>query len=114
MQFIRSEWPGVIRARGVFWLATRMDWVGEISQAGASRRHRAAGSWRSSDASSFGERCQHLAFIGIDMDGARLRMLLDDCLLDDRELARGPGVWQTYADPFPSWPIESIVRLATH
>src|SRR5262249_23299556 len=31
MQFIQSEWPGVIRARGLFWLATRMDWIGEIS-----------------------------------------------------------------------------------
>jgi G3E family GTPase len=124
MQFIRSEWPGVIRARGLFWLATRMDWVGEMSQAGSSRRHRAAGSWWAAILAGqaldrtvrdnlagvpwddrFGDRCQQLAFIGIDMDVAQLRTQLDECLLNDPELAQGPEVWQNYADPFPPWPI---------
>jgi G3E family GTPase len=113
MQFIRSQWPGVIRARGFFWLATRMDWVGEISQAGSSRRHRAGGSWGASGVPSdvdFGDRCQHLAFIGIDMDAARMRMLLDECLLDDLEFARGPKAWQTYTDPFPPWWVGSRMQ----
>lgn len=34
-QFIRESWPGVIRAKGHFWLATRPQWLGEISQAGS-------------------------------------------------------------------------------
>ena len=33
--FINRDWPGVIRAKGFFWLATRPNHVGEISQAGA-------------------------------------------------------------------------------
>ncbi|RQP19968.1 MAG: GTP-binding protein, partial [Brucella intermedia] len=33
--FIDKGWPGVVRAKGFFWLATRPDFVGEISQAGA-------------------------------------------------------------------------------
>ncbi len=113
MQFIHSEWPGVIRARGFFWLATRLDWVGEISQAGSSRRHRVAGSWGAPAAAAypgFGDRCQHLAFIGIDMDVARLRMLLDECLLDEVELAGGARVWQGYSDPFPPWWVGSRVQ----
>ena len=31
--------PGVVRSKGFFWLATRPDAVGEISQAGAFARH---------------------------------------------------------------------------
>jgi G3E family GTPase len=127
MQFMRSEWPGVVRCRGFFWLATRMDWMGELSQAGASRTYRAAGSWwaavlagRGADQtllenlagvpwdSRYGDRRQQLAFIGIDMKEIFLRSRLDDCLLDDRELARGPEEWQAFADPFPSWNAVSV------
>ena len=43
--FIHSDWPGVIRAKGYFWLATRPDWVGELSQAGAQLRNEAMGFW---------------------------------------------------------------------
>jgi G3E family GTPase len=122
MQFVGSEWPGVVRCRGFFWLASRMDWMGELSQAGASRRHRAAGAWwaavlagREPDREHmeklagvpwdprFGDRRQQLAFVGIDMNETFLRNRLDECLLDDHELARGPEAWQAYADPFPSW-----------
>ena len=36
---------GVIRSKGFFWLASRMDWVGELSTVGGSISHRAAGFW---------------------------------------------------------------------
>ena len=32
--FLNRSWPGVLRAKGFFWLATRPHYVGEISQAG--------------------------------------------------------------------------------
>ncbi len=35
----------VIRSKGFFWLANRMDWVGELSSVGASTRTQAAGFW---------------------------------------------------------------------
>ncbi|MDE4988358.1 GTP-binding protein, partial [Francisella tularensis] len=31
--FDNVDWPGVVRANGFFWLATRPDYVGEVSQA---------------------------------------------------------------------------------
>jgi G3E family GTPase len=34
-QFVNKPWPGVIRAKGFFWLATRPNYVGELAQAGA-------------------------------------------------------------------------------
>ncbi|MBX3725137.1 MAG: GTP-binding protein [Xanthomonadales bacterium] len=36
---------GVIRSKGFFWLASRMDWVGELSTVGGSVLHQAAGFW---------------------------------------------------------------------
>jgi len=36
---------GVIRSKGFFWLATRMDWVGELSTVGGATQHEAAGFW---------------------------------------------------------------------
>ncbi len=43
--FFNRSWPGVIRAKGFFWLATRPQWVGEVAQAGALVRHEAIGYW---------------------------------------------------------------------
>jgi G3E family GTPase len=36
---------GVIRSKGFFWLASRMDWVGELATVGAATQHQAAGFW---------------------------------------------------------------------
>ncbi len=36
---------GVIRSKGFFWLASRMDWVGELSTVGGATRTGAAGFW---------------------------------------------------------------------
>ena len=40
-----KAWAGVIRAKGHFWLATRPQWVGELSQAGAIVRTEGLGFW---------------------------------------------------------------------
>ncbi|WP_434031802.1 GTP-binding protein [[Pseudomonas] boreopolis] len=37
--------PQVIRSKGFFWLASRMDWVGELSSVGGATRTQAAGFW---------------------------------------------------------------------
>ena len=43
--FFNQEWPGVVRAKGFFWLASRPEFVGEVSQAGAFVRHQGIGRW---------------------------------------------------------------------
>lgn len=48
-------------------------------------------------------RCQQLVWIGIHMDEAALRAMLDSCLLTDAEMAEGPAAWGTYPDPLPPW-----------
>ncbi|WP_425406207.1 zinc metallochaperone GTPase ZigA [Hwanghaeella sp.] len=121
--FINSEWPGVIRAKGHFWLASRPDWVGELSQAGAITRHQAMGIWWSAVPQErwpeqedwhrhmdsiwdpvYGDRRQEIVFIGAGMDEARLRDRLDACLVGNKDdTAMRPGSWKMLKDPFPVW-----------
>ena len=113
-----AEWPGVLRSKGFFWLATRMDEVGSWSHAGHSCQIGAAGTWwpacspderaeHAGDVVSWeepwGDRRQELVFIGVDMDEARLRADLDGCLLDDAEMSAGVAGWQRLSDPFGAW-----------
>ncbi|MES1945209.1 cobalamin synthesis protein P47K [Salinisphaera sp. PC39] len=120
---LHREWPGVIRSKGFFWLATRPDWVGELSQAGGALTHAAAGFWWASERvagrlpedpdiarrlraiwdARFGDRRQELAIIGLDIDAEAISARLDACLLDDDELAAGYEGWRDLPDPFPRW-----------
>ncbi|RFA25769.1 hypothetical protein CAI21_18570 [Alkalilimnicola ehrlichii] len=121
-ELVQSEWPGVIRSKGHFWLASRPEYVGDWSQAGAAARHGLAGIWwaavnpkdwpeepevlaliRSRWEEPYGDRQQELVLIGIDMDEAALRARFDACLLSDEEMAAGPAAWRDYDDPFPRW-----------
>ncbi|WP_420995038.1 zinc metallochaperone GTPase ZigA [Cupriavidus sp. 30B13] len=119
---IESEWPGVIRSKGFFWLASRPAWAGTWSQAGGVCRHGLAGRWwaavppgqwpqdpeavamiRRNWEEGVGDARQELVLIGIEMAEADLRRRFDDCLLSDAEMAQGPRAWLAYDDPFPAW-----------
>ncbi len=100
-QVRREPWPGVIRAKGHFWLATRPQWLGEISQAGSITRTEALGFWWASVPAErwpddpfwrkrlrenwndiYGDRRQEIVFIGTGMDKEfALRTRLDACLV---------------------------------
>lgn len=46
LSLLENGWlPEVIRSKGFFWIASRMDWVGELSTVGGAVRHGAAGFW---------------------------------------------------------------------
>ena len=123
MAFLNSHWSGVLRAKGHFWLATRPEWVGELSQAGPLVRHQAMGLWWAAiDRSQwpddphwrdlinsrwhpeFGDRRQELVFIGIDFDEQDLRQRLAACLVDADRMQTVS--WQALNDPFPTWAME--------
>ena len=117
-----DTWDGVLRSKGFFWLASRMDVTGLWSQAGGAASAEPAGMWyaavpedewpddedarsqiRADWAEPWGDRRQELVFIGVEMDEAALRRKLDAALLTKEELAAGPKRWAKLADPFPAW-----------
>ena len=122
--FIDSIWPGVIRAKGHFWLATRPEWVGELGQAGALVRTQALGRWWATipkehwpdDADwrdhlfskwdpVYGDRRQEIVFIGTaEMDEAAISAALNACLVPDLKEDRfDPLLFAHLPDPFPTW-----------
>jgi len=125
-EWINQEWPGVVRSKGYFWLASRPTMVGSWSQAGAVVRHELAGLWwaavprdrwpqdeeglaaiRARWDDAVGDAQQELVLIGIDMDEAALRARLDASLLNDTEYASSPAAWTQLPDPFPRWAFAS-------
>lgn len=121
--FLGRSWPGLIRAKGHFWLATRPEWVGEMSLAGAICRTEAMGFWWAAVPrarwpdhpewrailnrhwnSVWGDRRQELVFIGAGMDEAAIRSALDACLLGETPtLGFKPERYRHLPDPFPVW-----------
>lgn len=119
--FINRSWPGVVRAKGFFWLATRPHHVGELSQAGALVRNGKRGLWWASVPRNqwpdsrewrqamkpyldpvWGDRRQEIVFIGCDpMSETSIRRELEACLVEEGDFM--PGRWRDLPDPFPSW-----------
>ncbi|GAW34612.1 putative metal chaperone YciC [Roseovarius sp. A-2] len=107
--------PGVIRAKGHFWIATRPDWVAEFSLAGSLSSVTPLGTWwaavprerwpdqaqaqdylRAHWQEPWGDRRQEIVFIGAGIDWAALRGRLDAALMQGEG---GEGL----PDPFPHW-----------
>ena len=128
---LHEEWRGVLRSKGFFWLATRNDVIGSLSQAGGACRHGPAGYWWAAQPreewpdddelaaeiaadwygepadATIGDRRQELVMIGVDLDAAYWCAKLDACLLTDDEYALGPSHWTRFADPFPAWDLNA-------
>ncbi|MFY8214973.1 MAG: zinc metallochaperone GTPase ZigA [Chthoniobacterales bacterium] len=121
-KFIHTEWEGLLRSKGYFWLASRHDMIGMWSQAGGSAEYRPVGYWWAAAPKThwpdddeswksimkdwqepYGDRRQQLVFIGQDLPKEEMLDQLRKCLLDDRELAMGPEKWAKFSDPFPTW-----------
>ena len=120
LERLQHSWPGLLRAKGLFWVATRLDKVGLWHQAGGVARVDVAGFWwaaippdeRPPDTverlgelwdPDVGDCRQELVLIGTGLDEAALRASLDECLLTRAEQRLGPSIWQTFPDPLPSW-----------
>lgn len=122
-QWFNTEWPGVVRSKGRYWIASRPDFCATWSQAGAVTKTELAGMWwvatpnqywpedeesfqliKSRWQEPYGDRQQELVIIGMHMDKAEINKGFDACLLTEAEIALGMQAWLKFADPFPAWP----------
>lgn len=118
--------PGVLRAKGFFWLATRPHIMASWSQAGQLLEVQPAGFWYAAvdehdwdldDAQreeleatwhpEVGDRRQELAIIGQRLDVPAMTALLDACLLTADEMQGGITAWSSMPDPFPAWNLDA-------
>lgn len=121
LTILNGDLPGVIRAKGHFWIATRPDWVAEFSLAGALSSVQPLGTWwatvpeeRRPDHESaraymqahwqepWGDRRQEIVFIGSGIDWPVLKARLDSALVP----AAAAGCLEDLPDlpdPFPVW-----------
>ena len=128
---LNRDWDGVLRSKGFFWLANRIDKIGVWSQAGRVARLDFGGFWwaaipreRWPDSEVFesniqqkwnpevGDCRQELVFIGIGMDELGIYDSLQECLLTDEEFSQGIEAWMHLADPFPKWNVTVDEALA--
>jgi G3E family GTPase len=117
---LQTGLTGLFRAKGFFWLATRMDEVGGLNLAGTEIQSASAGHWwgardaqarerdmpertRKEWQEPFGDRRQSFAVMAHGVGRDALQHQLDGCLLTDEEMAGGPESWRNLTDPFPSW-----------
>lgn len=122
--WMQQEWPGVIRSKGYFWIASRPSECLSWSQAGAVTRTDFAGFWWAATANEnwpddeeslnliknrwqqpYGDRQQEIVLIGINMDQDMLKQRFDECLLAEAPLNQDNLAWPMLKDPFPAWQI---------
>ena len=120
--FFNQEWTGVIRAKGFFWISSRPNFVGEVSQAGAFVRHQGIGKWWAAVkeeqwpddksfrlninkiwAKGYGDRRQEIVFIGLknQMNESLIKNKLDGFLIKNYFINLVNTL--KYKDPFPEW-----------
>jgi G3E family GTPase len=122
-KYLNENYPsGVIRAKGLFWLASRPDDAINFSQAGGSLRIEKAGVWwcsmpfgeriryqaylenkeyiESKWSKQWGDRMNELVFIGQDIDKDKMIADLEKCLLQDHEITLFEKKIK-FTDPFP-------------
>ncbi|MDG1338701.1 MAG: GTP-binding protein [Paracoccaceae bacterium] len=121
LNLLDGDLPGVIRAKGHFWISTRPDWVAEFSLAGSLSSVEPLGTWwasvpedrRPTNESAvayvnahwqepWGDRRQEIVFIGAGIDWAELKTRLDTCLVPAMATT-GPNDLPDFPDPFPLW-----------
>lgn len=121
LEVLNGELPGVIRAKGHFWIATRPEWVAEFSLAGALSSIKPMGTWWATVpqdrwpedegarrymaahwAEPWGDRRQEIVFIGSGIDWADIKARLDRALVP-QNLATSFEALPEYPDPFPRW-----------
>ncbi|MCB1147115.1 MAG: zinc metallochaperone GTPase ZigA [Leptospiraceae bacterium] len=118
--WFETNWKGVFRSKGHFYIESRYDLALLWSQAGGSAGIETAGYWwdaihrddwpqekEQQDEilqdwdKDFGDRRQEIVIIGKDMDEQFIRNGFEKALVTDDELKQGRNIWEKSRDPSP-------------
>ncbi|SJN48074.1 GTP-binding protein [Sphingobacterium sp. JB170] len=122
-KYLNEDYPhNIIRAKGLFWMASRPDTAISFSQAGGSVRLESAGSWWCSMSEEvryqypsyleirsdllkrwhpqWADRKNELVFIGQDLEKEKCLLELEACLLTDQESVNWHST--SWKDEFPT------------
>ncbi|MFN9278527.1 MAG: GTP-binding protein [Betaproteobacteria bacterium] len=127
--FMDLPLPGLLRAKGYVWLASRPEWVVNYSRAGNTATHEPVGRWWAAAPKSrwpaagtaerknidarwkepYGDRLNEVVFIGRGFDRAAIEHAWKAMHLNYTESRKGPpggkgfSGWAELPDPFPQW-----------
>ncbi len=121
LEVLNGNLPGVIRAKGHFWISTRPEWVAEFSLAGSLSSIKPLGIWwatvpeerlpkdentkayiKTHWSEPWGDRRQELVFIGSGIDWQQIKTKLDECLVPKAQASSLEDL-PNFRDPFPIW-----------
>jgi len=122
-ELMQAPIPGLLRAKGYVWLASRPNWVVSYSRAGKVATHEPMGQWwaavprerwpskgsperagiEKNWKEPYGDRINEVVFIGQNMDRAAIEQAWKAAHLNFTETRKGIKGWAAFADPFPSW-----------
>ncbi|MBM4253563.1 MAG: GTP-binding protein [Deltaproteobacteria bacterium] len=124
-----SFWHGILRSKGVFWLASQPAIMALWSRAGGHMEWAPLGTWWASIPKSkwpddanfntwmegiwkkgFGDRRNELVFIGVNMDQNSIRKKIESCLATEDEIQQILRGTFRSSDPFPNWKNELIKK----
>jgi G3E family GTPase len=120
--WFNADHPGLLRVKGLIWLATRNLLVGGVSRTRWQNSCGTAGIWwaalpreewpeepealmrmQETWREPYGDRRQELILIGEATLLASMNRQIDTCLLAEEEYARPFEEWAVLPDPFPAW-----------
>jgi G3E family GTPase len=121
LEVLNGNLPGVIRAKGHFWISTRPEWVAEFSLAGSLSSIKPLGIWwatvpeerlpkdentkayiKTHWSEPWGDRRQEIVFIGSGIDWQQIKTKLDECLVPKAQASSLEDL-PDLTDPFPIW-----------
>ncbi|MBG9588941.1 GTP-binding protein [Cytobacillus firmus] len=127
MRWLEDFPVDIVRAKGFFWLASRNDIAGLLSQAGPSITLQGAGEWVAALSEmerdeilkeepelldrwdkDYGDRMTELVFIGLSMKQDEIALSLDGCLLTDKEMN---SEWSRLADRLPAFHTNTMEEI---
>lgn len=120
--FLHTEYTGLYRAKGYFWISTQSSYLAEMSIAGTVREYSPMGFWwacmpeeqwpedeeslafiKENWDEQYGDRSQRLIFIGKPENHEAMKEALEKSLVTEEELAMGTEYLKQLPDPFGNW-----------